>query len=336
LPTEFDAIYDLVDETFGFKRSRAHNDWLYRRNPYGLARCWVVYDRAGGQLVSSMASWPWPIAHGTHRVEGMQDGDAVVAPRWQRQGIDRLRTAAWHSHAWDASNVTMSWPNEKSRGAGRKRGRSFRMMGPVPQAAMILNADAFMAEYRFPALLRVAIAPLSDAALGAWRMLTLHEHSGLAIEAVRRFDASFDEVTEQCMSWSGFWSPHDAEFLNWRYFAHPTAHFVAFALSEQGELAGYYVLKIDGQSSWLMEFVLPRAPRARASMLLSHAIDTARAAGCTHVKFSAPPRWRHWKLFRSVGFLPLPSRIYLWPGGESAGLTDINMWQWVPGDMDYL
>ncbi len=48
MPAEFDAIYALVNDVFGFQRSRAHYDWIYRSNPYGIARCWVVFDRASG------------------------------------------------------------------------------------------------------------------------------------------------------------------------------------------------------------------------------------------------------------------------------------------------
>ncbi|HUI25890.1 MAG TPA: hypothetical protein VL403_07370, partial [Candidatus Kryptonia bacterium] len=63
-PAEFDAIYDLVDESFGTKRPRPLYDWLYRRNPYGTARCWVVIDRASGRLIGNTSTWPWPMAHG--------------------------------------------------------------------------------------------------------------------------------------------------------------------------------------------------------------------------------------------------------------------------------
>jgi len=100
------------------------------------------------------------------------------------------------------------------------------------------------------------------------------------------------------------------------------------------KLAGYAVLRIDGPASWLMEFVTPVSPRRLAGALLVHLIETARAAGCTHLKFSAPPRWRHWGLLRAVGFLPVPSEIYLWSAGEEPGLRQLTMWQWVPGDMD--
>jgi len=336
VPAEFDGIYDLVNDAFGFKRSRARYDWIYRRNPYGTARCWVVFDRASGRLVSSEASWPWPMARGAHCVEGAQYGDTVVAPGWQRQGIDGVRTEAWRSHAWKAKAIGLSWPNAKSRGAGIKRGRAAYIVGPVPKAVLMLNAKAYLAEHNWPAFVSAAGGAVVDTALTAWRKLVLQGQAGLAFEAVRRFESSVDEVTERCMTWPGFWSPHDAEFLNWRYLGHPTARYLAFALVDSCKLAGYYVLKIDGHASWLMEFVTPVSPRRLASALLLHLIETAQAADCTHITFSAPPRWRHWKLLHAAGFLPVPSEIYLWPGGEEPELRQLPMWQWVPGDMDDL
>jgi len=334
VPAEFDGIYDLVDLAFGSKRPRRRYDWIYRRNPYGTARCWVVVDRASRRLVSSIACWPWPMALGTQYVEGAQYGDAVVAPGWQRRGIDRLRTEALRSHAWEANTVALSWPNEKSRGAGIKRGRAARILGPLPKAVLMLNARDYLAERGWPAFVSATAGAVADTALTAWRSLTLRRRSGLAVEVVRRFESSFNDVTQRCMAWPGFWSPHDADFLNWRYIEHPTAQYLAFALVDSHKLAGYAVLRIDGPASWLMEFVTPVSPRRLAGALLVHLIETARAAGCSHLKFSAPPRWRHWRLLRTVGFLPVPSEIYLWPAGEEPGLRQLAMWQCVPGDMD--
>jgi len=335
VPAEFDGIYDLVDEAFGLKRPRAQYDWLYRRNPYGVARCWVAFDRASGRLVGSSASWPWPMAQGAHWVEGAQWGDSVVAPGWQRHGIAGLRIDTLRSHAWQAKTIALSWPNQKRRGAVIKGGVAAEIVGPVPRAVLLLNAKAFLAEHMWPAPVSAFGGAVLDTALTAWRKLVLRGQTGLAVEAVRRFESSIDEVTLRCMTWPGFWSPHDADFLNWRYLEHPTAHYLAFAQMDGGKLAGYYVLKIDGQASWLMEFVAPVSPRRFGSALLLHVIETARAAGCTHLEFSAPPGWRHWRLLRSVGFLPVPSKIYLWPGDEPE-LRQLAMWQWVPGDIDYL
>ncbi len=338
VPAEFDRIYDLVDDTFGFKRSRSQYDWMYRHNPYGTARCWVTFDRTSGQLVGSWASWPWPMARGTRSVEGCQDGDWVVAKGWQRYGTGDLCADALKSHAWQARTIRLTWPNEKSRGVAIKHGHAAEILGPVPKAVLILNAKAYLAELNWPPVVSALGGRAVDITLTAWSKLVLRNQSGFAIEAVRRFESSIDEVTQRCMTWPGFWSPHDFDFLNWRYFDHPTSHHLAFALMKGSNVAGYYVLKIEGPESWLMEFVVPVSPRRFASALLLHLIDTVRAAGCSHIQFSAPPGWRHWKLLHTAGFLPVPSRTYLWPwpNPEEPEVGQLAMWQCVPGDMDYL
>lgn len=335
-PEEFDGIYDLVDESFGVERPRAVYDWLYRRNPYGLARCWVVIDRASGRLVGNTAAWPWPMARGAQLVEGAQSGDWVIAPRWQRQGISGLRAEVRRSHPWNNKVTVLSWPNEKSRGSGIKRDLSADILGPVPKAVLPLNTTSLLSERGWPALLARAGGSITDAVRAMWRTVSLGGQSREAITQVRRFDAAFDDVTQRCMAWPGFWSPHDADFLNWRYLDHPAGQYVAFALADSTDLAGYYVLKIVAPAAWLMEFAAPTSSRGIADALLRHAIETARDAGCSHLKFSAPAAWRHWKLFRTAGFLPALSDIYVWPAGEGPEVMQLSMWQWVPGDMDDL
>jgi len=335
-PAEFDRIYDLVDESFRVQRPRAVYDWLYRRNPFGLARCWVVIDRASNRLVANAASWPWPMAQGAERLEGVLGGDWVIAPEWRRQGISALRTEVWDGHPWRGKITALSWPNEKSRGSGTKRGRGERIVGPVPRAVLPLNAECYLAAKRWPAVFAAIGGTVADAALEMWRAVRLPRQTGLVIEPVRRFNSSFDAVTQRCMAWHGFWSPHDADFLNWRYLDHPAGQYTAFAVAEGADLAGYYVLKVGGLAGWLMELAVPVSPRRLGGAVLLHAAKTAREAGCAYLRFSAPPRWRHWQLLHAAGFVPTPSEIYLWPGGEGPKVRQLDMWQWVPGDMDDL
>lgn len=332
-PAEFDGIYELVNESFGFKHTRAQYDWLYRRNPCGTARCWVTVDRASRRLIGSTASWPWPMARGAEPAQGVLAGDWVIAPGWQRQGIGGLRAEVRRSHPWD-SIIALSWPNEKSRGAGIKRGRGERIVGPVPKAVLMLKMTGYLAGRGWPALPAVVSGAVTDAALTLWRTALLRGQRGVAFDEVRRFDSTFDNITLRCMSWDGFWSPHDSDFLNWRYVDHPLRSYVAFAVSVGGEVIGYYVLRVDPDAAWLMEFVAPSSsPHVGGAMLL-HVIKTARDAGCAYLKFSAPPRWRHWRLFHAGGFVRVPSEIYLWPGGASPEVWQLDKWQWVPGDMD--
>ncbi|MFI5365121.1 MAG: GNAT family N-acetyltransferase [Candidatus Binatia bacterium] len=333
-PAEFEALYDVVDAAFGYKRPRAVYDWFYRRNPYGTARCWIVIDRASGQVIGSAAWWPWPMAHGEEPSEGTLGADWAVAPQWQRQGIPRLRAEVWASHPWYGKATGISWPNEKSRGSGIKRGRADRIVGPVPRAILPLDAEQLLASRGWPSPVCRVAGIVADSASRAARGLFLPRAGDVAIEPMRRFETAFDAVTYRCMAWHGFWSPHDAEFLNWRYIEHPAGGYVAFAAAAGAEPVGYCVLRLAVQDAWLMELAAPAAPSPVAGALVRHAVEVARAAGCTCLKFSAPPQWRHWRLLRRAGFLPVPSDIYVWPGGEVLRVRQLDQWQWVPGDMD--
>lgn len=333
LPSEFEAIFDLVDETMG-KRSRDLYDWRYRRNPCGIARCWIVVDRASGQLVGNTSTWPWPVQQGERAHEGITSGDMVTKRGWQRQGIGTVGIDAFHSHAWFDESTGMGWPNEWSVDATIKRGRAASLVGPNPRAVLMLDTKRYLIEHGWSRAAATLGGPVLDSAAGLWRRLSLRTRSDVAFEEVRRFDSSFDDVTQRCMQWEGFWSPHDAEFLNWRYRDHPAGLYTAHAVSDRGALAGYAVLRIAAGEAWLMELAVP--PGRLASALLLHIISVARDAGCSCLRFVAPTGWRHWPLLYRAGFLRTPAQTYVVVNSSNPIALQPESWQWVPGDMDSL
>jgi len=123
-PSEFERLYDLVDEAFGVKRPRAVFDWIYRDNPTGLAHCWFVEEKATRRLLCQSAFWPWPMAHGLEPCLGCLVGDLAVAPDWQRHGIAEIRRKACDRHPLDAVRMRIGWPNQKTQAGYRKHGRA--------------------------------------------------------------------------------------------------------------------------------------------------------------------------------------------------------------------
>jgi hypothetical protein len=312
-PSEFERHYDLVDEVFGGKRPRAVFDWLYRGNPAGVAHCWVLEEKATGRLISQEAQWPWPLAHGPKPCLGYLLGDSGVAPDWRHQGIAEVRRRATDADPLDAAAVKFGWPNEKSVGRLRKHARLHQLIGPVLEGAFDLGGG-----------------PRS-----AWRRLWAAAcRRGLRVEEVTRFDSGFDALTERTMTWKGFWCPHDAEFLNWRYFAHPTRSYLALAALDGDDPAGYCVLRSDGHTALLMEFAAPEASAA-PRLLLQRALEAARDAGCRRLAFHAPPGWRHWPSFRAAGFAERRSdRTLHVRGTPDPDAYRIEGWQVLPGDCD--
>ena len=312
-PTEFERLYDLVDEAFAVKRPRAVFDWLYRGNPGGVAHCWVVEEKATGRLVSQEAYWPWPLAHGMKPCLGYLVGDSSVAPDWQHQGIAEVRLRVSERDPLDAARLKLGWPNEKTRGHFRKHGRVRDLVGPALEGAFRLGGGPRR----------------------AWsKLCTAARCRGLRVEELTRFDSGFDELTQRTMAWNGFWCPHDAEFLNWRYLAHPTRSYLALAALDGDDPAGYCVLRSDGCTALLMEFAAPKASAA-LRLLLERALEAAREAGCRRLAFYATPSWRHWPSFRSTGFAERSSDHTLAVRGtRDPDAYRIERWQILPGDSD--
>lgn len=154
---------------------------------------------------------------------------------------------------------------------------------------------------------------------------------------MRRFDSTFDSVTQQHMAWDGYWCPHAAEFLNWRYLADPVREHAGLALTVGPRLTGYSVVRVDGGRAVLMEFVAPREAPDAARTLLRHVIKVATEADCSHLVAAAPPAWQHGRLLRSAGFVALPSDFVMYAFSEredTPGLHALENRQFLGGDLD--
>jgi hypothetical protein len=336
-PSEFERIYDLIDEAFEVKRSRALCDWAYRRNPYGLARCWISEERATGRLVGVVVNWPWPLAHGTRPLPAAQGGDAVTAPGWQRRGIHEHAGTIRESHPWIRSIVNYGWPNPASVRRVRKRGRGQRLVGALSQRILPLHTHACLAEYPLLRPLSAVGGPILDTLFATWSRTILDKPFVGCVERVQRFDNAFDEVTRRCMPWEGYWSPHDAEFLNWRYLGDPVREHVAFALTVGTTLAGYAVVRIGRGQARLMELVVPDDQPQAARTLVFHVLKAAADAGCSHVAVAAPPPWPHWRLLRSAGFVRVPSSYFMYAysfRNDTPDVQALKSWRFLGGDLD--
>ena len=322
--SEFDRIFDLVDEISSINRSRAMFDWLYRRNPRGLARCFIVYEKQTHRLIASNARFPWPINQGANSIEGYLTGDAVVATDWQRRGVLREIWKARSAHPWTPDETRIAWPNPKTRSAyvkNQNTGVAYRLDLRV----LPLRWDRPLP---LPKPWEAAAQRLANWAFGTWTEFALRSDEGIDVEVVSRFDSSIDRVAREAGHFDGFWCPRDAAFLNWRYLEHPTHQYVAFVASEAQTPVGYGVIRTDGDAARLMELECERREPRASRVLLNHAIRCVREAGCSTIGRFGTPAYPHWALLRRAGFLSVPSELFAAIRGERPDLHNINNCCW--------
>lgn len=333
-PERFEAIFDFVDDVFGEKRPRAEYDWLYRRNPNGLARCWITLEKASGRIVASNAGWPWRAALADRRRLASLSGDAAVARDLQRRGLPQVRRGVSRSHAMREKNLIFGWMNEKSVARARKWGSSGQVAGPLPRAVLYLKTRTRLARRGLPRALAALAGPAVDIR-DALRRRARERARPLRVEDVSRFDERFESVADAALRWQGYWFPRDAAFLDWRYAGHPTHLYRSLALLRGERLIAWCVVRLDGARATLMEFAAPD-DAALPSRLLEVAAAAAREAGCERLELFASPVWRGWSQLRAAPFIERvsPFRLYLRSG--SAESSRLDEWQLLPGDHDRL
>ena len=177
----------------------------------------------------------------------------------------------------------------------------------------------------------------ADAALGFWYRKILASPSNIRIEEIRHFDSDVDTLTYSCMSTPTYWCPHEADFLNWRYFKNPVNSYLAHVALVGDEVCGYSVVRVENKGATLMEFVASPALEPLAGVLLRATLGAVREAGCNRINFYATPSWRFWGLLRRAGFFRRTSKIYVTARcPDRADVSQEENWQLLPGDSDVL
>ncbi|MEH6552410.1 MAG: hypothetical protein V7744_20740 [Pseudomonadales bacterium] len=327
-PADFPKVYKLLNSVFEYKRSPAEYDWIYRKNPYGEARCELIIEKSSGQIVSTNARFPWPLAWADQDMESAQGGDSATLTKLQRQGLVSLRMQFQQSHPWDDQQIRISLPNQATRNAARKYNQ-LAAAHPAPFAKKILNWRRFLMTKGMPGYLAKVAAP-------AARFVTStpkQKQGTLRIEPIHRFYQEHQTLSLKYSRSDGFWCPHGAEWMNWRYFSHPTREYIAYGLYNGDELQAFSVIRLDRDSAMLMELISPNSQFSQ--ILLTEVERVALEAGAKTIDTYASSKWQQWPALKRRHYFMRPSNIYLSTRSNDypEALLPEN-WQLLPGDSD--
>ncbi len=327
-PEDFPEIYALLNSVFDAKRSKAEYDWIYEQNPYGKASCDLTIEKSSGLIVATNARFPWPLSRGEQDLDSVQGGDSATLKRLQRQGLVALRIQFQQSHPWDSQKISLSLPNKASRASARKYNRPTPTL-PTPFAKKVLDWRSFLSTKGVPDYLVKLAAPVAN----ALTRLSNRKPTDLKIEPIRRFYQEHQTLSLNCSHSNGFWCPHGAEWMNWRYFSHPTKEYVAHGLYSQDELKAFSVVRLDHDSAMLMELI---SPDVQLSQILLAEVDrVAREAGAITIDTYASKSWSQWSALRQQHYFMRPSSIYL--STKCIDHPEVMLpenWQLLPGDSD--
>jgi hypothetical protein len=260
-------------------------DWFYLNAPAGPARVWLAEDSRGG-LVGLGAAFPRRIFSDGKEISGCVFGDFGVAPEHRSAGLAlQLQRACFESLESGWAEVAYDFPSASMTAIYKRLGRGTAL--PFVRTAKPLRADRKIEA-------KISVKPVAKVAsrvanqVLAFRDQRSASHGGWTVverEPNQKFGDEFTALARKTSEASGTCVVRSADYLNWRYLAHPTSRFHISEARRGAELGGYLVFAQEGDQARIVDlFVLHDDTVAEA--LLSNSLRRLRASGAQTV--SAP------------------------------------------------
>ena len=234
----------------------ARFEWLYRRNPDGLARAWVAHESATGELVGTASAIPRAVDFGKRGKLGWVLSDFCVSDSHRALGPAlQLQRACLASIDSGETPFCYDFPGAAMTAVyARLRVPTF---GQMRRFVYPLRADTQIGALRMPPPLREALKMAANAILGvrvrrsrgAGRFVFSLLSGGCGPE--------FSDLSAQYAHEHGFAVRRSAAYLNWRFLGNPFQRHEILTARDSGRLLAYAVLALDAERPSIVDLFGP-------------------------------------------------------------------------------
>jgi hypothetical protein len=260
-------------------------DWLYLNSPAGPARVWLAED-SRGSLIGLGAAFPRRIFSGGKEISGCVFGDFGVALEHRSAGLAlQLQRACFESLEDGWAEVAYDFPSASMTAIYKRLGRGTAL--PFVRTAKPLRADRKI-EAKIPVKPVAKVASRVANQVLALRDQRAAPGSGWTVverEPNQKCGEEFTALARKTSGTSGTCVVRSAEYLNWRYLAHPTTRFHITEAWRGADLGGYLVSAHDGDQARIVDLFGLQEDTV-FEVLLSNSLQRLRASGAQTV--SAP------------------------------------------------
>jgi hypothetical protein len=282
-------------------------DWLYRENPAGPARIWIVEDPGAVAILGSCALLPREFSIGGTRIRGAIVADSWVHPDYRFLGPAlKLQKACMQAISDDGFRLVYDFPR-KSMVAIYRRLR-LEPRDHLTDFVKLVRADAFLAnrigDHAGSRVLSALANPLLralDGPSGGDRYAFALETAACGTEFTDLFDRSTRDAGQAEVRVA-----HTAEYLNWRYHEHFHQRHEFLVAREAGRLAGYLVFIDDPVRATCVD-LLCTDDESLPRRLLRQFVAVLRRRRCQSVAFPLLAGDPLAARVRAAGFRPLAS-----------------------------
>ncbi|HLG22805.1 MAG TPA: GNAT family N-acetyltransferase, partial [Candidatus Manganitrophaceae bacterium] len=226
----------------------ARYPWIYEKNPYGPAACWLAKYAAQDKVVGATALFPRKfLSRGKPLMAGIA-GDFGVDQEHRGFGPAlSLQRAAVSACKETGFEVLYGIPTGQSEPALLRAG--YKIVGHMIRMTKLIRSDDYLKR-------RIGWGNLPKAFLGpvnlAIRLLSKESYRTLRQECLLRpisvFDERFDRFWERVSGRYSLIGERKSRYLNWRFIQCPHKNYSVFALTrkETDEILGYVCAYVAG------------------------------------------------------------------------------------------
>lgn len=274
-------------------------DWLYCRNPAGIARAWMARENGTDRIIGVSAAFPRKICCRGKEVPGYVLGDFCIHPDYRSLGpAMALQRRTIEDLSNDGVRFVFDFPSTSMQAI-------YKRLRIEPRESVIRFAKPLRADRQIQKRVSTgaAGAALAVAANAALRL----RDAGLARSSEWTITASTTRCGEEFTAAFHRWAPRmgtcaerSAEYLNWRFLEHPQRRYQILNARKQGNLCGYLIFHGEGEDATIVDLFAEKEEVSKA--LLTEAVASTRNQGFQTL--SAPLLSSHWggKTFEDCGF----------------------------------
>ncbi len=252
-------------------------DWLYLKNPSGLAQAWALEDSQTGGILGVSAVFPRRFYIGGEDVLGFVLGDFCIHPNFRTLGpAIQLQKACLEQIDSEIRTIGYDFPSEGMLAVHRR-------LGAEPGKRMIRFAKPLRVDRKVAEMVKSPTVSRGARALGnqllKWRDAPV---SLSQTEIIARHEGScqeeFSTLSAKACPSQGICVARTAEYLNWRYLAHPFQTFEILTARRRGTLAAYLVLNQNGHDARIVD-LFGMEDRRLVDNLVVYALKLLRGRG---------------------------------------------------------
>ena len=313
--------------------------WQFMEGPAGKALIQIVEDK--DKVVGHFADLPRWFSLRGKIVCGTLSIDLMVHSDYRRRGVfEAMGRYAIRRVRNENGLFLMSYPIRWETIQGFKK-IGWEEVVQLPVLVYPIKFSGIVNRY-------LHLSPLSFLIGGAARLFYKFffqpkkgdESKEIVIEEIRKLDDQFESFWHRALSLYPIMGIRDRDFMDWRYFQHPTRTYTIYRAMQRGEMRGFIVLRkvnlLEFNSAVVVDLLALDEDVLIA--LVKKGILHSQGEGVDLLGFMVPKFHPYHKLLRRCGFLPSFKEFLfmIYSHEEGRGLFDPKAWYVNWGDTDVI